>query len=465
VRENQLITNKCELSITPLRAQTLDIIEAGIFKVLPSTVMNHTVKFDPSTRILSIINKDFDVSKGRIFVTGGGKASGLMAQILEEIIGPENIIDGYVNSIDNNYTTSKIQITRASHPTPDQAGVSGVEQMLALKDRYSINEKDLVICLISGGGSALMPCPVEGISLADKQRINDLLIAGGPTIQEINTVRKHLSGIKGGRMGKFFSPARVVSLIISDVVGNNLDAIASGPTVPDPTTFSDALDVLTKYNLLAGTPKSIVAYLEKGRAGKQEETPKKIDNCHNFIIGDNRSALEAMASKAIELGFNPYIVTAEQIGDPTEMAKRRAAEILNGEYKDHDVILVGGETTPTLPLNHGKGGRNQHYAAVSMIALEDYPGEWVMASVGTDGSDYLSGIAGAIVDKNSLNAGRLKGIEILPYLERYDSNTLLERIGNSLITTGNTGTNVGDVVIYIFPKIETKVETEKPSSL
>ncbi|MCX6580884.1 MAG: DUF4147 domain-containing protein [Candidatus Aminicenantes bacterium] len=446
-----IIDNKNELSITPLRAQALDIIEAGIFNVVPSTVMKHTVKFDPSSKILSILNKDFDVSRGRIFVTGGGKASGLMAQTLEEIIGPENITGGYVNCIDKNYKTSKIEITRASHPTPDLAGVSGVKQMLGLKDQYSINEKDLVICLISGGGSALMPCPVEGISLADKQRINDLLIVGGPTIQEINAVRKHLSRIKGGRMGKFFSPARVVSLIISDVVGNNLDVIASGPTAPDPTTFSDALDVLTKYNLLAGTPESIVAYLGKGRAGKYEETPKELHNCHNFIIGDNRSALEAMVSKAIEFGFNPYIVTAEQKGDPTEMAKHRAAEILNGKYNDHDVILVGGETTPTLPRTHGKGGRNQQYATVSMIALENYPGEWVMASVGTDGSDFLPGIAGAIVDKNTLNAARLKEIEIQPYLERYDSNTLLERIGNSLVTTGNTGTNVGDVAIYIFP--------------
>ena len=414
--------------------------------------MKHAVKFDPSAKILSINNMDFDVSKGRIFVIGGGKASGLMAQTLEEIIDPENITGGYVNCIDKNYKTIKIEITRASHPTPDQAGVSGVEQMLALKDRYSINEKDLVICLISGGGSALMPCPVEGISLADKQRINDLLIVGGPTIQEINTVRKHLSRIKGGRMGKFFFPAPVVSLIISDVVGNNLDAIASGPTVPDPTTFSNALDVLTKYNLLPVTPESIVAYLEKGRAGKHEETPKKIDNCHNFIIGDNRSALEAMVLKAKELGFNPYIVTAEQKGDPTEMAECRAAEILNREYKGYDVILVGGETTPTLPRNHGKGGRNQHYAAVSMMALENYPGEWLMASVGTDGSDYLPGIAGAIVDKNTLNAARLKEIEIQPYLDKYDSNTLLERIGNSLVTTGNTGTNVGDVAIYIIRK-------------
>lgn len=456
-----IITNKKELSQTPLRAQALDIIEAGIFSVLPLNLMKRTVKFDSSTKILSVRDNNFDISKGRIFVTGGGKASGLMAETLEEIIGPENITNGYVNCKDKNYKTSKIQIIRASHPTPDRAGVSGVEQMLALKDQYSINEKDLVICLISGGGSALMPCPIKEISLADKQKINDLLIAGGPAIQEINAVRKHLSRIKGGRMGKFFSPAQVISLIISDVVGNNLDAIASGPTVPDPTTFADALSVLKKYGLLAETPARIIDYLEKGRAGKYEETPKELPNCRNFIIGDNRMALEAMALKAKELGFEPHIVTAEQVGDPTEMAKQRATEIINRRYQDYDVILVGGETTPKLPRHHGQGGRNRHYAAVSLAALQDYPGEWVMAGAGTDGSDFSPGIAGAIVDKNTLNAARLKKIEIQPYLEKYDSGTLFERIGHSLIKTNNTGTNVGDIAIYIFPKIETKKRAQK----
>ena len=157
-----------------------------------------------------------------------------------------------------------------------------------------------------------------------------------------------------------------------------------------------------------------------------------------------------MASKAEALGFKPCIVTSEQKGDPTEMAKLRAKEIANSKYKNYDVIIIGGETTPKLPGNHGKGGRSQHYAAVSMMALKDYPGEWVMTSIGTDGSDYLPDIAGAIVDKNSLETSRTTGIEVQPYLDRYDSSTLLEKIGNCLIKTGNTGTNVGDVVVYLL---------------
>ncbi len=449
-----IIKNKNELSITALRKQALDMVEAGISRVLPSTVMKYSVKIDPSKKILTIEDKDeskdYDISKGRIFVIGGGKASGLMAQTLEEILGPGNITSGVVNCYNPNYHTSKILIVEASHPTPDQRGVSGVEQMLALKKQYKIDKNDLVICLISGGGSALMPYPVDEITLDDKVQMTDLLLKSGPTIQEINAVRKHLSKIKGGQLGKFFSPAQVVSIIISDVIGNDLDTIASGPTAPDKSTFCDAYNVLEKYKLLDKAPQSIVDFLEKGCAGKIPETPKKLDNCRNFIIGDNRLALEAMASKAKELGLKPYIVTAEQKGDPTEMAKLRAMEILNSRYKNYDVILIGGETTPQLPANHGKGGRNQHYAAVSMMALKDYPGDWVMTSIGTDGSDYLKDIAGAIVDKNSLETSRTKGVEIQSYIDRYDTKTLLKKIGNSLIKTGNTGTNVGDVAVYIL---------------
>jgi glycerate-2-kinase len=444
------IKNKNELSKTVLRKQALDIVEAGIAAVLPAKIIKHVVKFNVSKRILSINNENYNVSKGRIFVIGGGKASGLMAETLEEIIGAENITAGVVNCNNKNYNTSKIRIIEASHPIPDKRGVEGVKQMLDLKVNYSINENDFLICIISGGGSALMPCPVDEIRLEDKQELTKLLIEKGLLIQEINAVRKHLSKIKGGQLGRFYSPTKIVSLIISDVVGNDLDAIASGPTVPDSTTFSDVYNLLDKYELLSKASQDIVNFLRKGREGKIEETPKKLDNCHNYIIGDNRLALDAMASKAIEFGLNPYILTAQQRGDPNDIAKLRAGEILASKYKDYDVILMGGETTPKLPDNYGKGGRNQHYAAVSMVALQVYPGEWVMASVGTDGSDYLEDVAGAIVDKNSFIVAKEKKIEIQTYLDRYDSNTLFKKIGDSLIKTGKTGTNVGDVAVYIL---------------
>jgi glycerate 2-kinase len=447
-----IMKNKPELSTTELRKQALDIIEAGIARVLPPAIMKSAARYDPAGNTLTVGDYAYHLSRGRIFAIGGGKASALMAETLESIITPENIADGVVtcNSKSSDYRTGKVKIIEAGHPVPDQRGLKGVKQMLALKDRYSINEDDLVICLISGGGSALMPCPVDGVNLKDKQRITELLLGCGAEIHEINSIRKHISKIKGGRLGRFYSPATVVSLILSDVIGNDLSVIASGPTYPDPSTFSDAYNVLEKYDLLPKVPENVITFLRRGCQGDIEETPKTLDNCRNYIIGDNRLALEAMAEKAKEIGFKPYIVTAEQKGDTATMAQLRAAEILSARYTGYDVVLIGGETTPKLPDVAGKGGRNQHYAAVSMLAMKDYAGEWALASVGTDGSDFLPEVAGAIVDNNSLATAKDKGIDVKSYLDRYDSNTLLRKIGRSLIVTGNTGTNVGDVIIYVL---------------
>jgi len=263
-------------------------------------------------------------------------------------------------------------------------------------------------------------------------------------------VRKHLSKVKGGRLGQFYSPATVVSLIISDVVGNDLAVVASGPTSTDPSTFSDAYEVLERYKLLARVPRSVIEFLRKGCLGEVAETPKILDNCHNYIIGDNRLALVSMQKRAKEIGLVPFVVTSQQKGDTTAVAWCRADEIINMRYAGYNTILIGGETTVTLPTYAGKGGRNQHYAAVSMLAMERYPSEWVVASVGTDGSDYLRNVAGAIVDQDSLDRAKIKAIDIQSFLERYDSNRLLEEIGGSLIVTGDTGTNVGDIIVYLL---------------
>ncbi|MFC1900755.1 glycerate kinase [Chloroflexota bacterium] len=443
-----IIKDREELSTSQLREQVLDIIEAGIRRVLPSEIMESAIAYAPVRRVLTIDDFSFSLDKGRLFVVGGGKASRLMAETLEKIVPPEKITAGIINCKSTDYKTSRIQVVKAGHPVPDKEGIDGVKQMLALKSEYSIDENDLVLCLISGGGSALMPCPVDGISLEDKQQITGLLLASGADITEINSVRKHLSLTKGGGLGRHFSPAKVVSLILSDVIGNNLDVIASGPTSSDSSTFVDAYGVLEKYNLLGKAPEGVVAYLEKGCRGEAPETPKTLDNCRNIIIGDNRLALEAMKIEAERLGFTPYVITAEQKGETAIVARLRAGEILNGAYAGYDLILIGGETTPKLPENPGRGGRNQHYAAVSMLEMREYPGEWVIASVGTDGTDFLSDVAGAIIDNTTLLVAESKGINVNSYLERYDSNTLLKEIGNSLVITGDTGTNVGDVIVY-----------------
>jgi len=445
-----IIKNWNALATTSLRREALDIIAAGITGVLPPRIMKSAVRYHAARQVVIVMGDTYPASAGRVFIIGGGKASGLMAEALETVIQPEKIAAGVVNCKGGHYETSKIKIITAGHPIPDKRGINGVRDMLDLKHRYCIGEKDLVICLISGGGSALMPYPVDNVSLRDKQEVTRLLVGSGADINEINAVRKHLSKIKGGRLGQFYSPATVVSLILSDVVGNDLAVIASGPTSLDSSTFSDAYEVLERYNLLARAPRSVTEFLRKGCLGEVAEAPKTLDNCHNYIIGDNGLALAAMQRRAKEIGLVPFIVTNQQKGDTKAVAWSRADKILNMGYAGYNVILIGGETTVTLPTPAGRGGRNQHYAAVSMLAMERYPSEWVVASVGTDGSDFLLDVAGAIVDKNSLDRAKFKGINIKSCLERYDSNRLLEQIGGSLIVTGDTGTNVGDIIVYIL---------------
>jgi glycerate 2-kinase len=445
-----LIKNRHDLATNQLRDQVLQIIETGINRVLPLNIMRSAVSYDAASRIINIKDDIFGIATGRIFIIGGGKAAGLMAETFEAIIGAENIVDGVVNCKVKAPKTQKIKTITAGHPIPDQRGAGGVKDMLALKSRYSIGKNDFVICLISGGGSALMPYPVDEVSLGDKQKITELLIGSGAEIEEINIVRKHLSKVKGGHLGKFYSPATVISLILSDVIGNELATIASGPTFPDQSTFSDAYSILKQYALLAKAPTSVIDFLIKGCQGEVTETPKTLNNCYNYIIGDNRLALEAMLSKAEDMGFKAYIITAQQRGDATEIAQIRANEVLAHRYAGYNVLLIGGETTVKLPAGAGKGGRNQHYVAVSMLAMARYHGQWIVASVGTDGSDFLPDVAGAMVDQNSLKNALAKGIDAQSYIERYDSNTLLGRIGNSLVITGDTGTNVGDVVVYLI---------------
>ena len=222
------------------------------------------------------------------------------------------------------------------------------------------------------------------------------------------------------------------------------------PTFPDSSTFEDALDVLQRYSLVSETPTSVLNLLEKGRQGLSEETPKTLDNCFNYIIGDNSLALQAMAQKARELGFHPHIISNKQKGDTKTTADCRAAEIISLKNTGYDVFLLGGETTLKLPKKAGKGGRNQHYAAASLLAMKGCEDEWAMASVGSDGSDFLADIAGGIVDNTSLDCLAKKKIKVESFLATCDSNSLLNKLGNSLVVTGDTETNVGDLIVYIL---------------
>jgi glycerate 2-kinase len=450
--EEGIIKNQAPLASSAARRQALEILEAGVAAVLPARLISRALAFDRAGRTLSIMGREHRL-EGRIFVLGAGKSSGAMAEALEGLIGADLISAGLVvdKADPRDFKTSSICIKQAGHPLPDQRGVAAANEILNLKADYSIGAGDTLLCLISGGGSALLPAPAEGVSLEDKLGATRLLLSCGADIQEINTVRKHLSQLKGGRLAAHFAPARIISLIISDVVGDELSVIASGPTYPDNSTFQDALAILGKYHLLDRVPRNVLSVLEAGQRGRVAETPKTLDNALNYILADNLTALQAMAREASRLELTSRIVTARQTGETEAVARMRAEEVLCGRYSAFEVVLLGGETTPVLPARPGKGGRNQHMAASIPLWLADYQGDWVFASLGTDGSDYLPEAAGAIVDQGTLAAYRRLRPDYSERLKNYDSYRLLKTLPDSLIVTGDTHTNVGDIMLFLFP--------------
>ena len=343
-------------------------------------------------------------------------------------------------------------IFEAGHPVPDENGLRGTEEIIKiLKD---MNENTLVVCLISGGGSALLVSPYEGISLVEKQKITELLLKAGADINELNTVRKHISKVKGGRLAEIAYPAKVISLILSDVIGDRLDVIASGPTAPDKTTFNDALKVLEKYRLIDKAPGSIIEVLQKGAEGFINETPKEgntiFDNVENIIIANNRKALEAAKEKAESLGFKPEIISSEVAGEAKNVGKR-LADIARSKRSNSsnrlNCLISGGETTVTVKGN-GLGGRNMELALAFAIEIEGIKGITLL-SAGTDGTDGPTDAAGAIVDGKTVRKARAIGLNPEEYLNNNDSYNFFKKI-DGLFTTGPTGTNVMDIQIMVI---------------
>ncbi len=443
-----IIKNYKELASSEMRKQVLDILEAGIVAVEPRQMLSSLLSYNEDFNSIKVFNKSYDAMRGRIFVIGGGKASGAMAEALEKIVGTEKISAGVVVSRDDKYKTKKIKIVKGGHPFPNRSSVRAVKKILDLKKDFAINEKDLIVCLISGGASALLAAPLDAISLGDKQKTTRLLLESGAVINDVNIVRKHLSKIKGGQLANFFAPAKILTLIISDVSGDKVEVIGSGPTVMDPTTFRDALFVLEKYKIIDKVPKRVKEYILLGTQGGAIETPKKLANADNYIIGNNLSALETMAYKAKSLGLKPMIVSSEIKGDPNVMAYNTVRHILQDKFSGYDVLLYAGETNPSLPEKYGRGGRNQQFVAASILALEHLKFDWVMASVSTDGIDYDLDVAGAIVDSDSYARAEAKKIKIAPYVRTYNTYNLFKKLGASHIRTGHTGTNVADIMVY-----------------
>lgn len=428
------------------------IFRAGVAAVQPAPLIEQNVRREGS--LLTIAQSAFDLSAfEHIYVVGAGKATAPMAQALEGILDGA-VTDGLI-IVKYGHTAPlrRIRTVEAAHPVPDENGMAGTEQLLALAEKAG--EKDLVICLLSGGGSALLIDAPPGCSLPELQHFFGLLLASGADIAEVNTVRKHLSKVKGGGLARAAYPARLVSLILSDVIGDPLDVIASGPTVADPTSFADAVRVVEKYGLLEKTPAAIREYLLGGLRDEVPETPKAGDrvfvNATNCLVGSNRIALEAAREKARELGFRPQIVTDRIDGEAREVAREvvKAAKRLAGDptIPKPACLLWGGETTVTIEGTGGLGGRNQELALAAALELENEPGI-VVLSGGTDGTDGPTDAAGAVAVGYTAARAREKGISPEDHLTAHDSYHFFRQAGGH-ITTGPTRTNVMDIIVAL----------------
>ena len=438
--------NYTELATTPNRILALNIAAAGLAALNPEILLRKFVA-RIKNGFLEIAGHSFSTTSGRIFVIGGGKASDVMAAAVENILGPESITAGIVTCKTQSAWPDKIQVREAGHPIPDQRGSNAMNEIMAMKDKHEIDKNDLVICLLSGGASALMPLPAPGITLEDKQALTRMLLASGADIATVNIVRKHLSASKGGKLGRHFAPATVISLIVSDVIGNDVAAIGSGPTAPEKTRPRDAMEIIRRHGLWDEVPAGARDLLEvRGDQPPLDDLP----NCSNHIIGDSNTALDAMLQKAEEMGTVAHVISTSITGVPEAAARKIATDILDGKYRDYDVLLAAGETTPVLPRNHGRGGRNQHFAAGTLSALRDLPGNWTHLSLGSDGSDYLPDVAGALVDGSLTEKIAGRELNLSDFLDRFDTNSLFTNLGGCLVETGPTGTNVSDLMIYVL---------------
>jgi hydroxypyruvate reductase/glycerate 2-kinase len=434
-------------------------VREAIFEILSSALKSVTHPLIAKIHIEGVLSEFFTKGFKRLIIIGFGKASCQMARTLMESI-PGDLIKGGVlitkyGYAENSGFGAQIKVFEAGHPIPDKNGIEATGQIIRLL--RASDEQTLLVCLISGGGSALFVSPYEGISLQDKQKVTDLLLKSGADIIEINSVRKHLSRVKGGRSAEIAYPARIIAFIISDVIGDRLDVIASGPTAPDTSTFQDAINVIKKYKIEDRVPKGIIKVLEKGRKGLIPETPKAdspmFRNVTNIIVGNNQMVLDAAKDKAQTMGFEAEIISSDITGEAKDVGKwlaKRAKETRNAlcvmRDKKKICLISGGETTVTVK-GDGKGGRNMELALSFAMQIEGIEGITLL-SAGTDGTDGPTNAAGAIVDGKTITKARNLGLDPDKYLEDNDSYSFFRKI-DSLLITGPTGTNVMDVQIIL----------------
>jgi glycerate-2-kinase len=451
--KNYLIENGETEQTRKARTLALQTLEYALNAVNPAKLLKSKVTLSGHT--LRTDTYSFDLRKFRnLYVLGGGKAGGSMAAALEEVLD-KRLTAGFVNvPYGDKHRTSIIKLHEASHPIPDEAGVAGTRQMLAIAEEA--DEDDLIITLISGGGSSLMPLPLDGISLNDKRELTDRLLKSGAKISEINAVRKHLSGFKGGWLAKKAHPATILNLVLSDVEGDDFESVASGPTVPDSTTFADARRILHKYGLWENTPSSIPSLISKGEKGVVSETPKPGDaafeKVYSVILGNSRSAALAAVEYLRSEGVNPLLLTSTLEGEArnvgTILASIAKEIIASGNPLQKPAGLVASGETVVTVRGKGAGGRNQELALSAALKLQGIKAA-VVASLSTDGVDGPTDAAGAIVDGKTIERAMRLGLNPEEYLADNDSYGFFSKLGD-LIVTGQTGTNVNDITVIVI---------------
>ncbi len=449
--------NKNRKDLETIRSDAKEIFSGCLTAVDPYKAVKRFVHFDGDRLVVGMQGgpeTEINLSKfDRISLVGAGKATAPMAGVIEDLFG-ERIQNGLIN-VKYGFTQelAVTAITEAGHPVPDENGVKGTGNILDLLQKAG--EKDLIFSLISGGGSALLPHPGGNITLSDKQEITRQLLACGASIDEINAVRKHMSSSKGGQMARAAFPATVVNLMLSDVVGDKMDVIASGPFVPDTSTFKDVWRIFKKYDL-KNIPPVIHKHMNAGLDGQIPETPKEndriFDRVFNFIVGSNILALEAASEKAKTLGYETLILSSMVEGETKEVARVHTAmakEIVKTGRPTPPpaCIISGGETTVTIRGN-GLGGRNQEFCLAACLDIAELPPRVVILSGGTDGNDGPTDAAGALVDPFTVTRGKNAGMDANEFLNRNDAYHFFEKT-KDLLMTGPTNTNVMDVRLVL----------------
>ncbi|MCS7132589.1 MAG: DUF4147 domain-containing protein [Aigarchaeota archaeon] len=432
-----------------LRRDALKAAELGIRSVMPENFMR---KLRLRGRVLAVDGIRVDLKRfDEVVVLGAGKAVLSMARYVEGLLS-KHISRGLIvvpKELHEGHRLEKVEVAPSTHPIPSELGLKAARKLLEYAE--TVTERTLVIFLLSGGASALLPLPAPPLTLRDEAEITGLLLRSGATIHEVNAVRKHLSAVGGGWLGKKLARGRVLSLILSDVVGDDVETIGSGPTAPDPTTFKDVYEILRRYGIWERAPEAVRERVLMGLEGKVEETPKPGDpafkNITNIIIAGLSDACTATARYLRSRGFRCGILTRFMEGEASQVGTFLAGVLRELSWKRGKyAVICGGETTVTVH-GSGIGGRNQELALSASIRMREI-GDCCLLSIGTDGVDGVSEAAGAIVDSETWGDAVRMGLNPVDFLRNNDSNTFFNKIGGA-IYTGPTGTNVGDLVILL----------------